>query len=411
MTLQATRPRHPVATEAELLFKEAHQRRRRRRLLISAIAVVAIAIATAAVALSGNGHSSPPPAHAAVQRPAVKLPGTAPRVAWVDYQGRIHIGSLQTRQQRIVASGDTDPVSTLTVAGNKIFWPVRSEIPSSTIMAYDTATGQLRKFAGGAAVFKAIGSNDVFVDDGNDATLARYRPDGRMVKRFDLPSGWYLSYGNWGNSPVLAHGGILVQSQSALGQRSAVQPPKLAVWTPETGAVRPLAQGWIVVATHTDSRGTDSVFAWFPAACETSNNCPLNVTDLGTGRTRQIISPLGFGFDFGGGFSPDGRQLAVFAKSNSGNYNPETRMALVDVASGSLRLVPGATVEIGEAIGWAQWLPGTSQLIGGGECGPDGSGSSRPNCFRVDSQTLSAAPLRIAGDVNEDVNYSTAVLP
>ena len=95
------------------------------------------------------------------------------------------------------------------------------------------------------------------------------------------------------------------------------------------------------------------------------------MTDLDSGRTRQIRSPLGFGFDYGGGFSADGRQLAVFANTKSGTYNPETRLALLDVATGSLRFVPGATIEIGESIGWAQWLPGTSQLIGGGLCGPD----------------------------------------
>ncbi len=410
MTLQPTRPA-PKAADAELLFKEAHQRRRRRRLLISAIIVVAIAVSMAVVALSGGGHTRPAPAAPVARQPPVKLPGTAPHLAWVDYQGNVRIGSLQTHEQRIVASGDKDPVSTLVVSGSKIFWAVRTEIPFTTIMAYDTATGRLGAFAGGAAVFKAIGSTDVFVDDGNNATVARYRLDGRLVRRFDLPQGWYLSYGLWGLSPALAHGEILVQSQTAVGRRQGAKPPAMALWTPATGSIRPLNTTWDVVTTYTDPGGADSVVAWFPVSCETSSNCALNLTDLDTGRTQQIESPLGFGFDYGGNFSRDGRQLATFAKTNSGGYNPETRLALVDVATGSLRLVSGATIEIGESIGWAQWLPGSSQVLAGGICGRDDSGSSPPNCFVTDSATLRTTPFQPTGTSDEDVNYSTVVLP
>jgi hypothetical protein len=410
VTLQPTRPA-PAAADTEVLFKEAHQRRRRRRLLIAAITLVAVAVSTAAVALTRSSHAQPAPAAPVAQQPAVKLPGTAPRVAWADYQGNIRIGSLQTHEQRIVASGDTDPVSTLVVSGSKIFWPVRSEIPFATIMAYDTATGHVGKFAGGSAVFKAAGSSDVFVDDGNDATLARYRVDGRLVKRFDLPKGWYLSYGTWNLSPALARGQILVQSQSALGQRQAAKPPALALWTPATGTIRPFGDSRAVVATYTGPGGADSTIAWFPASCATSNNCVLNITDLNTGTTRQVRSPLGFGFDSGGNFSPDGRQFATFAKTNSGGYNPQTRLALIDVATGSLRLVSGATIQIGEAIGWAQWIHDSGRLVVGGVCGKDESGTATPNCFQVDSRTLHTEPLRPQTTLDDDVNYSTVVLP
>ncbi len=410
MTLQPTRPA-PAAADTEVLFKEAHQRRRRRRLAMAAITLVVAAVLTAVIALPGGGHKQPAPAAPVARPPAVRLPGTSPRVAWVDYQGNVRIGSLQTHEQRIVASGNKDPVSTLVVSGTKIFWPVRTEIPFITIMAYDTATGRLGKFAGGSAVFKAIGSTDVFVDDGNDATLARYHLDGRLVQRFNLPQGWYLSYGLWGVSPALAHGEMLVQSQTTLGQSQAAQPPAMALWTPATGHIRPLNNTWNVVASYTDPRGADSTVAWFAMSCQTSNNCPLNITDLGTGTTRHVDSPLGFGFDYGGNFSPDGRQFATFAKTNSGGYNPETRLALVDVATGSLRLVSAATIEIGEAIGWAQWLPGSDRVLAGGICGSDESGSSAPNCFVTDSATLRTTAFRPPGKGADDVNYSTVVLP
>ena len=142
MTLLPTRPIPTVAPDAEVLFQG------------SASAQTAPAVAHCRhngcsdchydgsrcaagqrSRLSAAGPRARPPARG-------QTPGYGARVAWVDYQGYVHIGSLQTHQQRIVASGDKDPVRTLTVAGSEIFWPVRSEIPFSTIMAYDTATGR-----------------------------------------------------------------------------------------------------------------------------------------------------------------------------------------------------------------------------------------------------------------------------
>jgi hypothetical protein len=128
----------------------------------------------------------------------------------------------------------------------------------------------------------------------------------------------------------------------------------------------------------------------------------LNLTDLATGTTKRIRSPLGYGFDNGGAFSPDGRQLAVFAKTNPGFSDPETRLALIDVATGSLRLVPGATLAIGEAVAWAQWLPRSGQVIVGG---------LQADHFLVDSTTLRSMSFSFLHDGNQDVNYSAVVLP
>jgi hypothetical protein len=128
--------------------------------------------------------------------------------------------------------------------------------------------------------------------------------------------------------------------------------------------------------------------------------------------TRKIRNPLGFGFDLRGAFSPDGRQLAAFAKTNSGGYNPETRLALIDVASGKLRSVPGATIGIGEAIAWAQWLPSSNRLIVGGTSGGGaGTGTWEANHFLIDSTTLSAEPFSFLHDGQQDVNYSAVLLP
>lgn len=143
-------------------------------------------------------------------------------------------------------------------------------------------------------------------------------------------------------------------------------------------------------------------------SCTTSDSCLLQLTDPATGATRQIRSPLGF--DFGGAFSPDGRQLAAFATTNSGDYNPETKLALIDVDTGSLRLVPGATIAIGDSLAWAKWLPGSGQLIVGG-VSSDG-GLSQANHFLVDSATRRrSTPFRFLNSPDLDVNYSVVVLP
>ena len=311
------------------------------------------------------------------------MPGSPPWVAWVDYQGQVHVGSLRTRQQRVVASGTGNPTTSMVASGSKLFWVseggvvydkvtrrVRS-LPSG-VMAYDTLTGRVRSFASGTQVFNAVDSTDVFVVSiGTDGAqhLVRYGLDGRVVERFTFPAGWTLAdgYGLGTSSAALAHGGILVQSQSPVqAETPGAKPTKLAVWTPEVGGIRVLGDVSQLVATWTDSRGAKSLVAWLPASCGTSGSCWLNLTDLSTGVTRQLRNPLGFGFDFRGAFSADGRQLAAFAQTNSGDYNPETRLALIDVKNGSLRLVPGATIAIGESLAWAQWLPASNQLIVGG---------------------------------------------
>jgi len=399
----------PRAAEAvELLFREARQRRRRRRIVMVAALVAAVAATATAVALSGSGRIRPVASVPPVSHRAVTPPGSAPRVAWVDYQGQVHVGRLQTREQRVVASGGADATTSLVASGRTLFWV------SGGVMAYDTVTGRVRAFANGAQVFNAVESTDVFVGSRDAQHLARYRLDGLLVERLALPQGWYLAdAGLLGNPrPALAHGGILVQSQRTIDAETVgAKPSKLAVWSPATGNVRPLGDVWKVVATYTDNRGAKSLVAWLLASCTTSGSCLLQLTDPATGVTRQIRSPLGLGFDFGGAFSPDGRQLAAFAMTNLGDYNPETRLALVDVATGSLRPVAGATIGIGDSLAWAQWMPDSRRLIVGGVSGQDRSGSWEANHFLVDSETLRSTPFSFLHDGEQDVNYSVALLP
>ncbi len=429
-TLLPAPPEAPAsgATGAEVLFKEARQRRRRRRILLATVAAMAVAATAVALSVSAGGsvHAAKPVPAPAVSPPPVHVLGTPPDVAWVDYAGQVHVGSLLTHQQRVVASGSAGATTSMVASGSTLFWVdggglvydkttrrVRS-LPRG-VMAYDTGTGHVRAFASGVQVFNAQGSTDVFVGSDDGRHLARFSLDGRLLDRFTFPAGWYLPdpFGLGTSSPALAYGQILVQSQTAFQAHTVgAKTTKLAVWMPATGSIRQLGDMWATVATYTDVRGQSSLVAWLPYRCEVSNeSCSVQLTDLATGATRQIRNPLGFGFDMRGAFSPDGRQLAAFAKTNSGGYNPETRLALIGVDSGTVRAVPGATIEIGESVAWAQWLPDSRQLIAGGTSGQDGSGTWGANHFLVDSVTLHAKPFAFLHDGQQDVNYSAVLLP
>jgi hypothetical protein len=338
--------------------------------------------------------------------------GPAPRVAWTDYQGRVHIGSLDTLQQRVVASGAGGSL-TLAVSGTTLLW-TSGHAMVNHVMAYDTVTGHVRHFADGVRVFNAAGSSDIFVDPNNAdsyQSLAKYGPSGQLIQRYTYPNGWYLpdQFALGPSSPALAGGQILVRSPIP-GQGAATAPPKLGVWTPSTGGVGVLGQGY-PVATFTNSRNEDSLVAWFPARCP-SGNCPLNITDLGSGMTRTVRSPLHFGFTENAAFSPDGSQLAVFARTGPEGAANLLTLTLVDSATGSSRLVPAAPISVGyEVYAWVQWLPGSDQLIAGGLSGQDGKGVFHPNHFLVDSVTLRSTPFHFLTDGQQDVNYSAVVLP
>ena len=178
-----------------------------------------------------------------------------------------------------------------------------------------------------------------------------------------MPSGWYVGSGAGLGDPMAVGQGVLVQSQAA---QSTSQAPKLALWNLRTGRVRVLGRVWGLVASHTTAHGA-SYLAWFPGSCEreAGPSCSLLITDTATLKSVSVRSPFPYGFDLGGAFSPSGRQLAVFVKTNAGDVNPAMQLASVDVATGTLRLVPGVKGEIGESVGWAQWLPTGDQVLAG----------------------------------------------
>jgi hypothetical protein len=137
-----------------------------------------------------------------------------------------------------------------------------------------------------------------------------------------------------------------------------------------------------------------------PAACHFPVACPVRVTSTATLASHTYHSPLPWGFALGGAFSPDGRQLAVFVNLGPGTGGGQVQLAIASTAGGSLHLVPGTRLRIGEDVAWVRWLPGGRELIAGGAdrdviTAPDGS----------------ARPLRFRHSPAGSVGYSAAVIP
>ena len=92
-------------------------------------------------------------------------------------------------------------------------------------------------------------------------------------------------------------------------------------------------------------------------------------------------------------------------KTNAGDVNPAMQLAIVDVATGTLRLVPGVKGEIGESVGWAQWLPAGDQVL----AGTFSSEYRTYNHYLVNTQSNTGRLANFSGNQNTDVNFSSAI--
>jgi hypothetical protein len=235
--------------------------------------------------------------------------------------------------------------------------------------------------------------------------LTEYWLDGTpRSQTLTLPDGWFLLNPdlNTDPTPVVANGIVVASWPETELNRT------LGIWSSSTGRVRTLGKVWQVTATYTAPGARSSLVAWNPASCETSQSCTLKITNTGNYSSRIVASPIG-PFLWGGGFSPDGRQLAVFASAGDIHGDPTAQLAIVNTRTGSLKLARGVSVYVGESVHWAQWLPDGRHLITGGLT-PFGSTVPALDVL-VDSQTAQAIPFRFLADRNQDLDISSVVVP
>ena len=387
--------------------------------VVTAGVIAAVVILSAMTAV--RPHANGAPTATTVPTPPVRRTAAVPQVAWVDEAGRLHLGDLSGFSQRVVAQADADPNAPLVTAGGKVFW-VRSQLaspngsqlrspngsalpnPNPEVFGFDPATGRTKPIAPGTQVMASVDRSYIYVET-DYRHLTEYWLDGTPKGRtLSLPDGWYLLNPdlNTDPTPVVANG-IVVATWPGPEQNRA-----LGIWSPSTGRVRTLGTVWQVTATYTAPGARSSLVAWNPASCGTSAVCTLKITNTGNYSSRIVVSPIG-SFLWGGAFSPDGHQLAVFANSGDIHGDPTAQLAIVNTRSGSLKLVRGVSIYVGESVHWAQWLPDGRHLITGGLT-PMGSTVPAVDVL-VDSQTDQARQFRFVADKNQDLDISSVVVP
>jgi hypothetical protein len=321
--------------------------------------------------------------------------------------GDIHPGGGVT--QRLVAEVNAAGLP-LVRAGGRVYWvdPAGAFVPrlghwSQVVKYLDLATGQIGTEGPGQTVFLSADGRYLLMSQ-TATSLTETPATGGVARQLTLPRGWYLPGGD-GLADVLSGAGlatangVVVQSAESPGPGGVV----LGLWNPGHGQVAMVGRARAVIDAYTPPGGRYSLLAWLPAGCRGS--CAIEITNTATMAARTLRSPLPGGFAIGGAFSPDGTRLAVFPMIEPGQA---ARVALADLATGTVTVAPAPRFALGEDIAWARWLPGGRDLIAGG-----GTGGGD----LVDSATLSAQPLVVArGRENDrgnslDINYTMVVVP
>jgi hypothetical protein len=423
----------PVSRPPEALFQEARARRRRRwtlALLLTALVFIAALLISI---LTIRSIRTPPGTGIHPRTAPVTLTSKAPLLAWVDYLGNLHVGNASTGMQAIVGRAKADPEIPVVSLEGRLFWvdtgcsyanilrcpfsPTSGYTPSQ-VKEFDPATKKTTSLGLGDAVFAAANGRSIFVVQPRldcpstvKGTCDPYAEDlvtiplgqGGARHVVSVPTGWYLNAGAGYSNPISVANGILVQS--ALAEVSSTA-PRLGLWDPATGRIRQLGRDWGLIGAHTSPDRRSSLLAWLPGSCQPNPHCGLRITDTVTGHSLEVRSPLPYGFDVGGAFSPDGSQLAVFVKTNTGEVNPSMQLGLVNTSTGSLRLVPGVQGEIGESVGWARWLPGGTSVL----AGTFSSEYRTYNHYLVNAKTGAVKVVNFSSDRNRDVNFSASTI-
>jgi hypothetical protein len=395
-----------LAGEVRALFREA-RRRRRRRWLIGLAVVLLAGIVGAASALSwmqrGPGQTS-----AGGGRSGAASAGSERAAAvWVDGNARLHLGMIGADgllSQRVVgeANASSEP---LVAVGRRVYWvdPAGTYVPSlghwsQVVRMLNLGTGRVSLAGAGQTVFLSADRRYLLMSQW-PTSLTETPVAGGRTRLLRLPAGWYLPGGDGLADPLTGQGldtanGILVQSRESPG----VGARRIALWNPRTGRVEVIGRARAVIDAFTPPGAHYSLLAWLTAGCAAPGSCLLKITDTASGAVTTVDRPTTGGFAIGGAFSPGGRNLAIFASSPSGR---STRLALVDPATGGLRLAHMPSIPLGLDYGWARWLPGGGRLIAGALAGG----------YLVNAATLNARPLlQRNGSGPSGVNYTAVII-
>jgi hypothetical protein len=401
--------------DAQALFEEARHRRRRRWLVASVVVlvlgglIVGVAATTGGNRAATNSASSSSPAPS-VQSPSAARPG-ATELAWIA-SGGLHLGDPSQGTDRVVCPCSGATSAHLIHIGSRVYFFERSASDPTAqnggnhIAAFDTRTGRMRLLGAGINVTTTTDGRDLLVAL-DPFHLVELSPTGARLSRvWIIPSGYTLDTYAPQHPLAAVAGGIVVQSAPAAPDSGVYT---LAIWDPTRGSIRVLGRDAFVIGSYTRAGANHSLIAWVDA----SHSWQLAVTDTATLKTRLISSPLqgaipsvgsmDFGQNFvgGGGFSPDGRQLAAFVTAFRPHDWPDAQLVLVNSSTGSVRLIGNTVVQIGEPAGWATWSPSGNELFGGSY-----REGAVIQAFELKKGQTQAAPLSLDKSANDDVTGS-----
>lgn len=410
MTLTREGPPPVNAPSINVLFEEAHRRRQRRWVIGLALSFVLVVTAAMTLALLSSGRSATTVDHAQRSPATPVSAASTPGVAWIDYDAQLHVGNPITETQRVVATNTgASAVTPLVEANGRVYWvdTRRTFSPQSgyslpTVHDFNLANGQVRNDGTGQRVFLSADKRYLMIyrtaSDLSEVPIGRSGP----TRQITIPFGWALSSGAGFALPAAVANGIVVERPS--GQPGVFT---FGIWDPSSGHIRVIGNDWGIIDSFTPPGAHTSLLALVPANCGFDRACPIKIITTTTLAAVSVHDPLPYGFDVGGAFSADGRRLAVFVKTNSGAVNPTTQMAVANTRTGALHLVKGARSNIGESVGWAQWLPGDRTIIGGALAGTNFSSTAfLDNHYLVNAGTLAAQPFTLTANRDLDINFS-----
>ncbi|HWE58606.1 MAG TPA: hypothetical protein VG228_02840 [Solirubrobacteraceae bacterium] len=288
----------------------------------------------------------------------------------------------------------TDPAA---VDGERLLWVDAKD----RVRGVEIATGRVSVVARGIGVTASPDGARLYVDQATHDFLELNARTLRVTRRLALPAGWQA------NPWVVPVAGGLLLTHSSKGT-------VFGIWRPG-GNVRPLgAASDAALATYTPPTARYSLVAWAPKCAKHhapfGSGCPLAIANTASGRTVTVRSPTRYGFT-GGAFSPDGTQLATFVNTDNPSDSfstPRSELALINTATGALRLDPKVKMITTEDAAWVLWLPPGRQLLTG----------AISATYLVNAHELATRPMYFDGADTRlfsimgspDLNFSTLVV-
>jgi hypothetical protein len=318
--------------------QRAARRARRRRVGAGVLGVtVAIAVIAGAWSLAvREGERPTPPTTPVTAAPTEQLFLAGDGEAWVVDPGS---GTSRHLSMPELPPGDA-PYRVARRGGELVAWAYRTLVlrPDAGFAADVLVPDSLFFIPSSEPGRVWVGIADESQDDGRLTSVREVSIDGRVTVPDTRPPG-----GAW---PVAAVDGDLVFQRA----------DELLVWDPSTGREVDRLPGELPVAWD------GSLLAWCDGTCRS-----LNVKDLDSGEVLTVDPPTGAtGFEaLTGAFSPDRRTLAVAVCLGHG-ADADRQLALIDVRSGRITLIDGATVPTPYV--FVDWAPsGDSVFITGGQ--------------------------------------------